>query len=61
MSEPNIILSGEKFEQLKSVLNQHRDFIHTISMPDLVKKSLVCDMQKVTTILGTAKKGVVNG
>ena len=55
MNEPKVILSGEKFEQLKAILGHHRDFIHRIGMPDAVKESLVCDMQKVTTILGTAK------
>ena len=56
MNESNVILSGEKFEQLKAIISHHREFIYKIGMPDVVKESLVCDMQKVNTILGTAKR-----
>ena len=56
-----VVMSGEKFEQLKSVIKQHREFLHRVHMPDLVRESLIKDMQKATTIIGTAKKGATNG
>jgi hypothetical protein len=56
-----ITMSEGKFEYLKSTLNNHKDFIHRLGMPEVIKDSLIKDTHIINTLLTTNTKGVVNG
>ena len=59
MGEPvvTIIMPQGKFEYLKSVLSGHKDFIHKLGIPALVKDSLIKDTHIISTLIITNKKG----
>ena len=63
MSEPNItiVIPQGKFEYLKTVLSNHKDFIHKLGVSDLVKDSLIKDTHIIGTMINTNKKGATNG
>lgn len=51
-----LIIPGEKYKYLKTVLREHKDFIYSLGVHDLIKERFVKDTQIIRTILETGER-----
>jgi hypothetical protein len=57
----NLTIPEDKYKYLKLVLDNHKDFLHKVKMPELAKDSLIKDTHIIRTILETGEKGASSG
>jgi len=51
----NITLKRASLNFLRMTLEDHRKFLHQVKMPDLVKKALLADVEKMRSVISEAK------
>jgi hypothetical protein len=51
-----LVIAGDKYNYLKNVLRDHKDFISKLGVAEVVKENLAKDMHIVRTILETGEK-----
>ncbi len=50
------LISQEKYEYLKIVLNNHKDFLYKLGIAEPLKNNLIKDMHIIRSILETGRK-----
>jgi len=56
MENVTLTMKPESYRFLRSTLDGHKDFLHKVAMPPLIKSELLKDVSKINIVLNDAEK-----